>query len=81
MTPTPVDDAAVDAFPFFGGAGILWRNRDVQELSAALPALGDRLVQTASAADSADAFLDDGVHPSVATQQRLASLVLAALTD
>jgi acyl-CoA thioesterase-1 len=81
LTPTPVDDAAIDAFPFFGGAGIYWRNKDVQELSAALPTAGDSLIQTASAAGAPDAFLDDGVHPSLATQQRLASLVLAALAE
>ncbi|MBO9624893.1 MAG: hypothetical protein J7484_00805 [Microbacterium sp.] len=84
ITPTPVDEAASGAFPFFRAAGISWANDDIAALAAALGALPDAVVESAPAVAAAQAggdaaFIDDGVHPSLRTHEELAVRVLAAL--
>lgn len=84
ITPTPVDEAASGAFPFFRPAGISWANDDISALGAALGALPDAVVESAPAVATAraggdDAFIDDGVHPSLRTHEELAARVLDAL--
>lgn len=81
VVPTAVDEAAVAAFPYFGGAGLAWTNRDVRETAAAiggLAASGDLVVDPAEAPDGI-ALGDDGVHPDPAGQLALAELVLLRL--
>lgn len=85
ITPTPVDEAASGAFPFFRAAGISWANGDIAALASALGALSDAVVESAPAAaaaraDGGEAFIDDGVHPSLRTHEELAARVLAALS-
>lgn len=79
VTPTPVEETLVARFPFFRGAGITWSNHDLAAPAAELSASGDQVIDSASAVAPPDAFLDDGLHPSVATHQRIAARVLAAL--
>ncbi len=83
VTPTPVEESLVIAFPFFHAAGITWTNADLTDLSVAYSQMDDRVVDSAPAVAAAGdhAFIEDGVHPSLATQTALASLVLAALNN
>jgi acyl-CoA thioesterase-1 len=85
VTPTPVDESLVADFTFFRIAGITWTNADLSDLSKAFSELTDDLVidsAPAVAATGGDpAFIEDGVHPSIATQAALASRVLAALGE
>ncbi|MCX5065973.1 GDSL-type esterase/lipase family protein [Micromonospora lupini] len=81
LTPTPVDETRVAAFPFFRGAGITWTNADITDLSAALLDSDDVVIDSAPAVTTAgaDAFTDDGLHPSTTTHEALAARVLSAL--
>jgi acyl-CoA thioesterase-1 len=79
VAPTPLDEALVAQFPFFRAAAITWTNRDVAELTAALRNLEDLMIDTADATTGADPFLDDGLHPSLATQKAIAARTLASI--
>ena len=81
VTPTPVNEALVAAFPFFRTAGISWANADIAETSASLIATDDLVIDSAPVvtAASAEPLLEDGVHPRLATQEALAARVVAAL--
>lgn len=83
VTPTPVDEALVAAFPFFRSSGLVWTNIDIAELSAKLPVSDDPVIDSAPALTAAgdDAFTEDGLHPSITTHEALASRVLAALAE
>ena len=56
------------------------QNRDIKEVSAGLLGLDGRYIDTSPAFSGDDAHLDDGIHPTLETQKRLAALVLAHLT-
>lgn len=83
LTPTPVDEAQLSAFPFFRASGITWSNADIVKLSAAIPRGDDPIIDSAPAvvAAGADAFIEDGVHPSIATHEALTARVVVNLTD
>jgi acyl-CoA thioesterase-1 len=83
ITPTPVDEAVVGSFPYFRSAGISWANTDLAALGRAILRFSDRTVDSAAAVDvnSPDAFIEDGVHPSVASQEALAARVLTHLAE
>ncbi|TJZ75937.1 hypothetical protein FCG67_18090 [Rhodococcus oryzae] len=83
LTPPPVDEAAVAAFPFFGGAGLHWSNDDVRRTAGAVRRIaGDRdlVIDTSPAVTGPESLLEDGVHPQAATQAAVAGLVLEALS-
>jgi acyl-CoA thioesterase-1 len=80
LTPTLVDERLVSRFPHFKNAGLVWSNRDIKEVSAGLLGLDGRYIDTSPAFSGHDAHLDDGIHPTLETQKRLAALVLAQLT-
>jgi hypothetical protein len=75
-----VDERLVSRFPHFKNAGLVWSNRDIKEVSAGLLGLDGRYIDTSPAFSGHDAHLDDGIHPTLETQKRLAALVLAQLT-
>lgn len=83
LTPTPVDEGRLAAFPFFRAAGITWSSADIAELSAAIPAGHDPVIDSAPAvaAAGAHAFIEDGVHPSITTHEALAARVVVNLTE
>jgi acyl-CoA thioesterase-1 len=83
VTPTPIDETLVAAFPYFRQARIFWTNADIAELSDWLRATDDIVIETASALASAgpQPFVDDGLHPSLATQEALAARVIASLAE
>lgn len=83
LTPTPVDEAQLAAFPFFRASGITWSNADISELSAAIPAGDDPIIDSAPAvaAAGAQAFIEDGVHPSITAHEALAARVMVKLTE
>ena len=71
------------AFPCFRQARISWTNADIAELSDWLRATDDIVIDTAPAVASAEPqpFVDDGLHPSLATQEALAACVIASLVE
>ncbi|WP_157228893.1 GDSL-type esterase/lipase family protein [Nocardia brevicatena] len=81
VAPTPIEEARVNAFPFFRQSGITWTNSDLVELTAALRNMADPVVDSASAVDAAgaDAFTEDGLHPGIAVHEALAVQVLHEL--
>ena len=81
LTPTPIDEARVARFPFFAGSGIGWNNADLDELTRTLPTGNDLVVTTSTAFSdtTSDALADDGLHPSAAIQEALATQVLGVL--
>jgi acyl-CoA thioesterase-1 len=82
LTPTPVDETLVSAYPYFAGPGLVWTNRDIDDLRVTLTQQQDRhniVIDTRAAFTGRDAYLDDGLHPSVTAQQALAAHVLAQL--
>lgn len=83
VVPTPVDEARVAAFPFFGAAGITWTNADAAYLADLYSEMDDLVIATSEAVveTGEQAFMDDGVHPTLATHARIAASVLAALAE
>lgn len=82
LTPTPVDEERVARFPFFTSAGIGWKNEDLDQLSQELPSRNDVVIDSSTAVrlDDSSSLSDDGLHPSVATHETLATKVLEELT-
>lgn len=83
LTPTPVDESRIAAYPFFRSSGISWTNADLKELATALSHMADPVIDSSAAVTHVGphAFAEDGLHPSLATHEALAAQVLEALTD
>jgi acyl-CoA thioesterase-1 len=81
LTPTPVDELRVSAYPHFTRAGLVWRNRDIDEVATALHHVDEPVIDTGAAFSGLDVHLDDGLHPTLATQRALAAHVLTRLTS
>ncbi|WP_157001876.1 SGNH/GDSL hydrolase family protein [Agromyces laixinhei] len=83
LAPTPVDEAAISAHPYLGGAGLSWTNDDVRRtarLIAELAEPGDLVIDPADAAGMLS--LDgDGLHPTPEAQIAVVRLVLARLAN
>jgi acyl-CoA thioesterase-1 len=77
LTPTPVDEAKIAAYPYF--AGVTWTNRDVSALAAVLGRSGDLVVNSGPSVGVDEPYLEDGLHTTLAAQANLAVHVLAAL--
>lgn len=82
VAPTPVDESLVARFPFFRAAGITWTNTDLAYGAQDYAEMDDLVIESAPAVAAAgeSAFIEDGVHPTLATQTVLASRVLAVLS-
>jgi acyl-CoA thioesterase-1 len=80
LTPTLVNDSLVAHFPPFKNAGLVWLSHDVAELSAELRGYDGTVIDTSPAFSGDQPHLDDGLHPTLSTQQAIAALVLAQLT-
>lgn len=83
VTPPPVDEGRVAAFPFFADSGVRWWNDDLDALVRTLPTRNDLVIDSSAAVSRADpdAFAEDGLHPSAAAQEALAARVLVALAS
>ncbi len=81
VTPTPVDETQVAAFPFFRSAGITWTNADLASLAAAIADLPGLVVDSTPAASGPHASTEDGLHLGIASQEALAARVLEALSE
>ncbi|RVW08272.1 SGNH/GDSL hydrolase family protein [Prescottella agglutinans] len=81
VTPTPVDETLVAAFPFFRDAGISWTNADLSSLAAAILAMPGLAVDSTPAVSDRHGFTEDGLHLSIATQEALTARILGALSE
>jgi acyl-CoA thioesterase-1 len=83
VTPTPIDEELVATFPYFGQAKISWTNADITELSDWIRTTDDLVIDSAPAIATAGArpFDDDGLHPSLATQEALTAQLIASLAQ
>ncbi|WP_433250171.1 SGNH/GDSL hydrolase family protein [Streptosporangium sp. CA-135522] len=82
ITPTPLNEARVAAYPHFQRAGITWVNRDIEAIRKILNAQPDLTVDSHPAISGPNAehfHLDDGLHLSLAGQQALAAALVDAL--
>ncbi|MBZ2198243.1 SGNH/GDSL hydrolase family protein [Occultella gossypii] len=79
LTPTPVDEAKIAAYPYF--AGMTWTNRDVSALAATLASTGDLVVDSGPSVGVDEPYLEDGLHTTLAAQANLAAHVLVALAS
>ncbi|QPZ38732.1 SGNH/GDSL hydrolase family protein [Paramicrobacterium chengjingii] len=77
LTPTPVDEEKVAAYPYF--AGIAWANHDVQRITHALTERNDPVIDSSTSVLVADAYGDDGLHTTISAQTELARKVLTTL--
>lgn len=84
LTPVPVDEDLAAASPAFRYGASSWRNADVVALAAAVGSLGEPVVDLVTAVGvppRPGLQGPDGVHPSVAGQQRILTAVLETLTE
>ncbi|GAA0961531.1 SGNH/GDSL hydrolase family protein [Actinocorallia libanotica] len=84
LTPSPVDEARVAAYPPFRRARLHWRNTDLAAVSRFLTSLPDTTVDTVAALarrPGVDTHLEDGLHLSLRGQQALAAALVEALAD
>lgn len=80
LAPVPVDEDAIARYPYFGGVGVHWSERDRSETARAIAdvAASDPVIDPADA-EHPIALLDDGVHPSAEGQLEIALHVLRTL--
>ncbi|MFF5989926.1 SGNH/GDSL hydrolase family protein [Prauserella flavalba] len=82
VTPAPVDEARVSAFPPFRFGHSSWANADVRALADGIRDLGGPLVDLTAVLGTPaapDLVGDDGVHPTLAGQVAIARAALAVL--
>ncbi|MEV4188700.1 SGNH/GDSL hydrolase family protein [Streptosporangium canum] len=84
ITPAPLDEERVAAYPHFQRAAISWANRDIDAIGKILNAQPDLTVDSRPviSRQGGERFhLDDGLHLSLAGQQALAAALVEALAD
>ncbi|GAA3527554.1 hypothetical protein GCM10022234_25980 [Aeromicrobium panaciterrae] len=83
LTPVPVDEERVAASPAFRYGASTWRNSDITALADAISAFDEPVVDLVDAFGTpSDPALHgpDGVHPSLAGQQRIVTALIETLT-
>ncbi|RZS44729.1 acyl-CoA thioesterase-1 [Herbihabitans rhizosphaerae] len=83
ITPVPVTEERVAAYPSFTFGQSTWRNEDIAALTEAIHELEDPVVDLSAALDTealSELQGEDGVHVTLAGQQRITRAVVEALT-
>jgi len=84
LTPVPVDEERVTAYPAFRFGGSSWRNDDIHALVEAMRDLDDPVVDLVAAigVPVGDGLQgEDGVHPTLAGQTRIVRAVVERLAN
>lgn len=84
LTPVPVDEERAAASPAFQYGASSWRNSDITALADAVSAFSEPVVDLVDAYGSPagpELHGPDGVHPSIAGQQRIVTALIETLTS
>lgn len=83
LTPVPVDEERIAAYPPFRYGASSWRNDDIAALAEAVRGFGEPvvdLVDVFGVPARPDLQGEDGVHPSIAGQRAITTALVRALT-
>ncbi|MGI5163527.1 SGNH/GDSL hydrolase family protein [Spirillospora sp. CA-253888] len=79
ITPSPVDEARVAAYPHFQRAGIGWSNKDIDAIADHLLNRPEATVDARPAVSAPKHLQEDGVHLTIAGQSEIAAAVVHAM--
>ncbi|MFI6522764.1 hypothetical protein ACIBF1_44925 [Spirillospora sp. NPDC050679] len=79
ITPSPVDEARVAAYPHFQRAGIGWSNKDIDAIADHLLARPEPTVDARPAVSAPEYLQEDGVHLTIEGQCEIAAAVVRVM--